>query len=96
MMIKKWLSTVFVGLMVVGSLTGCGFNNDDNIGPDDVNYTPVRYDNDNELFDNDLRGPDLDTDPRDVRQPNERDTPFNMDEEEPDLDEEPSEERRGM
>ncbi|MGG7622084.1 hypothetical protein [Bacillus coreaensis] len=34
---------------------------------------------------------------RDVKQPGEMDTPFNfnMDEEEPDPDEEPSEERRG-
>ncbi len=30
---------------------------------------------------------------QDIREPNEADTPFNMDEEEPDPDEEPSEER---
>ncbi|RBW68323.1 hypothetical protein [Bacillus taeanensis] len=41
-------------------------------------------------------GLDLDTDPRNVRDREEVDTPFNMDEEEPDLDEEPSEERRGQ
>ncbi len=60
--------------------------------PEDVNYEPTRYnDGENDLDNN--RG--ADTDPRDVRDHNEPDTPNNMDEEEPNPDEEPSEERCG-
>jgi len=60
----------------------------------DLDPTDVRFDN-NLDFNNRGRGPDIDTDPRDVRRQGEPDMPLNMDEEEPDLDEEPSEERRG-
>lgn len=52
----------------------------------------TRFDRDNDFN----WGPNVDTDPRDIHKPGEPDTPFNMDEEEPDLDEEPSEERRGF
>jgi hypothetical protein len=93
---KKWLYSIVFGLVVSLSITGCNTDTNDNIEPDDVNYSPVRYNPDNDLMDNDFdRGLDMDTDPRDIRQPGEPDTPFNMDEEEPDLDEEPSEEQRG-
>ncbi|MGM0876670.1 MAG: hypothetical protein ACQEWV_18395 [Bacillota bacterium] len=72
-------------------------NNDflDNNRTNDRDLDPTEMlDRDNELdFNN--RGPDLDLDPRDVRKQGEPDTPLNMDEEEPDLDEELSEERRG-
>ncbi|QFT89045.1 hypothetical protein FIU87_10340 [Bacillus sp. THAF10] len=91
---KKSMLLLASVLFSLSVLTACnmGTNDADN-GPEDVNYRPVRYDRD---LDRDMnRGLDIDTDPRDVKQPGERDTPFNMDEEEPDLDEEPSEERRG-
>jgi hypothetical protein len=91
---KKWLSSILVAFFVVLNLTGCNFGTDDNIGPDNDNITPVRYTPDNELMDNDLMDDDYNRDPRDLRQPGEMDTPLNMDEEEPDLDEEPSEQRR--
>jgi hypothetical protein len=95
-MSKKWVSSILIGSLMVLSLTGCGFGNDDNIGPDDDNITPVRYSPDNNLMDNDLMddGYDRDYYQRDMKEPGEMDTPFNMDEEEPDLDEEPSEQRR--
>lgn len=51
----------------------------------------MRIDRDMDL-DNRTRGFDLDLDRNNIRRPNEMDTPFNMDEEEPDLDEEPTEE----
>jgi hypothetical protein len=94
---KRWLTSITLGLVAAISLTGCNTDTDDNIGPDDVNYSPVRYDN-NDMMDNDYdldRGLDLDSDGADMDDNNEMDTPFNMDEEEPDLDEEPSEQRRG-
>ncbi|WP_026581431.1 hypothetical protein [Bacillus sp. J33] len=62
----------------------------------DLDPTDVRFDRDNDLDINNNEGADLDTDPRNIRRQGEPDTPFNMDEEEPDLDEEPSEERRGF
>lgn len=71
------------------------FLDNDRTDERDIDPTDVRNDRDNELDLNNNRGPDLDLDPRDVREKGEPDTPFNMDEEEPDLDEEPSEERRG-
>lgn len=95
-MSKKWLYTAITTLLLLVNVTGCTADNDNNLDTDDdVNYRPVRYNQNNDLNDDDV---DLDTNPRDVRdvkQPGEMDTPFNMDEEEPDLDEEPSEERRG-
>jgi hypothetical protein len=91
-MSKKWLYTIITALLLLVNVTGCTADNDNNLEPDDdVNYRPVRYNQNNDDV-------DLDTNPRDVidvKQPGEMDTPFNMDEEEPDLDEEPSEERRG-
>ena len=76
-------------MLLLVNVTACTADNDNNLGPDDdVNYRPVRYNQNN----NDI---DLDTNPRDVKQPGEMDTPFYTDEEEPDLDEEPSEESRG-
>lgn len=76
-------------MLLLVNVTACTADNDNNLRPDDdVNYRPVRYNQNN----NDI---DLDTNPRDIKQPGEMDTPFNMDEEEPDLDEEPSEESRG-
>lgn len=65
---------------------------------DNDRFIRPNMDNDNGLIDRDrnldngIRDFDLDTD--NIRRPGEMDTPFNMDEEEPDLDEEPSEERR--
>ncbi len=79
---------------MLGACAGNGNGNEMNEQPEDVNYEPTRYNDENIDMNND-RGPDLDTDPRDIKGPNEPDTPRNMDEEEPDLDEEPSEERRG-
>jgi len=91
-MSKKWLFTTITALLLLVNVTGCTADNDNNLEQDDdVNYRPVRYNQNNDDV-------DLDTNPRDVRdvkQPGEMDTPFNMDEEEPDPDEEPSEERRG-
>ncbi|WP_226580125.1 hypothetical protein [Halobacillus litoralis] len=87
-------------------LTACAMN-DDNNQPDDINYEPARYEQDNDREMNDLmreRNRDyreyqdineLERDmKRDVKKDNEPDTPYNMDEEEPDLDEEPSEQLR--
>jgi hypothetical protein len=92
-MMKKWLSSFLFGLIVISSITGCNMGDNNNLEPEDVDYTPVRYDGGNDM--NELDG-DLDFDmQRDNRAPGEMDTPFNMDEEEPDLDEEPSEQRRG-
>ncbi|OZM56023.1 hypothetical protein CIB95_14370 [Lottiidibacillus patelloidae] len=88
-MSKKWVSSILVGSLVALNLVGCNMGDDD-IGPDDDHITPVRYNNDDNLMDNDLMDDDYQ---RDIRQPGEMDTPFNMDEEEPDLDEEPSEQR---
>ncbi|MCM3603482.1 hypothetical protein M3175_22575 [Robertmurraya korlensis] len=89
---RKLLYTFITALLLLVNITACTANNDNNLEPDDdVNYRPVRYNQNNDDV-------DLDTNPRDVRdvkQPGEMDTPFNMDEEEPDPDEEPSEERRG-
>ncbi|MFG6115412.1 hypothetical protein ACGTN9_09490 [Halobacillus sp. MO56] len=108
---KKWIILTMSFAISTGVLTGCNMDdNEMNEQPEDIDYNPVRYDNrdndmrDNDMRDNDLRdndmnnnqGPDMDTDPRDVREPGEPDTPNNMDEEEPDPDEEPSEERRGQ
>jgi hypothetical protein len=95
---KKWIYTSLIGALVIVNLTGCNLdNNNNNIEPADVNYNPVRNTPANDLNDNNLnRGTDIDLDPRDVREPREIDTPYNMDEDEPDLDEEPSEERRGF
>jgi hypothetical protein len=93
-MSKKWISSIAIVTLAVLNLAGCNMG-DDNIGPDDDNITPVRYNNDDNLMDNDLFDDDYDRDyyQRDTREPGEMDTPFNMDEEEPDLDEEPSEQR---
>lgn len=71
------------------------FLDNDRTNDRDLDPTDVRFDRDNELDLNNNRGPDLDLDPRNERKQGEPDTPFNMDAEEPDLDEEPSEERRG-
>ncbi|QGQ46117.1 hypothetical protein [Metabacillus sediminilitoris] len=71
------------------------FLNNDRTDDIDLNPTDVRNERDNELDLNNNYGPDLDLNPRDVREKGDLDTPFNMDEEEPDLDKEPSEERRG-
>ncbi|WP_270181399.1 hypothetical protein [Alkalihalobacillus sp. CinArs1] len=82
---KKALVLTMVAALSTGSLAACTPEQDDmNQQPEDVNYDPVRYDNNR----------DDDMDRRHIRQPGERDTPNNMDEEEPDLDEEPSEQRR--
>jgi hypothetical protein len=70
-------------------------NNDLNDGGTDLN-NGNNFDNRGNYLDNRDTNLDLNTDPESVRDQNERDTPFNMDEEEPDLDEEPSEERRGQ
>ncbi|MCA0987570.1 hypothetical protein [Guptibacillus algicola] len=84
---KKAIVLTMVAALSTGSLAACNTDQDDmNQQPEDVNYDPVRYDNN--------RDNDMDMNRRDIRQPNERDTPNNMDEEEPDLDEEPSEQRR--
>ncbi|ARI77987.1 hypothetical protein [Halobacillus mangrovi] len=106
---KKKLLILTMSLLVsTGMLAACNVdNNEMNEDPEDVNYDPVRYnDGDNDL--DQRRNPNMDRDmdmdmdrngdnDRDhIRQPGERDTPYNMDEEEPDLDEEPSEERRGQ
>ncbi|SEA24872.1 hypothetical protein SAMN05421743_103295 [Thalassobacillus cyri] len=103
---KKWMLLMMSFAISTGILTACNVDdNEMNEQPEDIDYDPVRYDNgDNDMRDNDMRnndmnnnqGPDMDTDPRDVRDPDEGDTPNNMDEEEPDPDEEPSEERRGQ
>jgi hypothetical protein len=65
-----------------------------NVGND--YFTPTRdYDPLDVRNDLDLdNGMDFDTGNRNFRQSGEMDTPFNMDEEEPDLDEEPSEQLR--
>ncbi|RBW68489.1 hypothetical protein [Bacillus taeanensis] len=92
---QKVMFLIMSALLSLSMLSACNLDNNNEINdPEDVNYEPVRYDrtNDREI---DTRGADLDTDPRNVRDRQEPDTPFNMDEEEPDLDEEPSEERRG-
>lgn len=82
---KKAIVLTMVAALSTGSLAACNTDQEDmNQQPEDVNYDPVRYDNN--MDDN--------MDRRDIRQPGERDTPNNMDEEEPDLDEEPSEQRR--
>ncbi|GAB2560888.1 hypothetical protein [Gracilibacillus alcaliphilus] len=85
---KRIITLIIASAISIGVLSACTMDNDNEMDdqPDDINYTPERNNNGR---------PDIDTDPRDVREPNEYDTPFNMDEEEPDLDEEPSEERRG-
>ncbi|RWZ58030.1 hypothetical protein EQV77_09590 [Halobacillus fulvus] len=90
----KMSALLMTGLLMSAFLMGC-MADDRNINeqPEDIGYfEPTRYDNN---MDEDRRG-HIDTDPRDVREPGEPDTPFNMDEEEPDPDEEPSEERRGQ
>lgn len=77
---------------MLAACTGNGNEMDEQ--PEDVNYEPTRYNGENiDMYNN--RGRDIDTDPRDIKESNEPDTPYNMDEEEPGLDEEPSEERRG-
>ncbi|ASF39408.1 MULTISPECIES: hypothetical protein [Halobacillus] len=111
---KKLMLLALSIVMSTGLLTACAMDDDNQMNnqPEDVNYDPMRYgDNQNRMnYDrmddrmdngrmdenrmNENRGPDMGADPRDVREPGERDTPFNMDEEEPDVDEEPSEERR--
>ncbi|WP_037986422.1 hypothetical protein [Thalassobacillus devorans] len=98
---KKWMLLMMSFALSTGILAGCNVDdNEMNDQPEDIDYDPVRYDNqDNDMnndLDNDRRGPDMDTDPRDVKEPGEPDSPNNMDEEEPDPDEEPSEERRGQ
>jgi hypothetical protein len=92
---KMIVMTMFVALLS-GVLSACNVDNNDkelNEQPEDVNYEPTRYND--EINQDNNRGRDIDTDPRNVREPNDMDTPRNMDEEEPDLDEEPSEEKRG-
>ncbi|WP_205665293.1 hypothetical protein [Pseudalkalibacillus hwajinpoensis] len=42
--------------------------------PEDFNYAPTRYNDENIDMDNN-RGRDIDTDPRDIKDPNEPDTP---------------------
>ncbi len=94
----KRIATVMMFVtLLIGVLTACDMGNDNNMNeqPENINYDPARFNNENGDVNNNNRGPDIDTDPRDVRDPNEVDTPNNMDEEEPDPDEEPSEERRG-
>ncbi|WP_377889982.1 hypothetical protein [Alkalihalobacillus sp. R86527] len=83
---KKAIVLTMVAALSTGSLAACNTDQKDDMNqqPEDVNYDPVRYDNNR----------DDEMDRRHIRQPNERDTPNNMDEEEPDLDEEPSEQRR--
>ncbi|KHE71498.1 hypothetical protein [Halobacillus sp. BBL2006] len=96
---KKLLILTMSLLFSTGMLAACNVdNNEMNEPPQDVNYDPMRYDDNNNdadyRRDRDMdRGMDRDRDH--IRQPGERDTPYNMDEEEPDLDEEPSEQRRG-
>ncbi|MBA2176268.1 hypothetical protein H0266_15325 [Halobacillus locisalis] len=96
---SKWTAISASAVLLSGLLVGCG-GNEMNDQPEDVTYEPTRYDNNNMNYDDGGRGMDNDRDPRDrnrdIRQPGEPDTPYNMDEEEPDLDEEPSEERRGQ
>lgn len=92
---QKLMFLLMSALFSVSALSACNVDNNEMLDPEEVRYEPVRYDR-NLDRDFDTRGPDIDTDPRDVRDRREPDTPFNMDEEEPDLDEEPSEERRGM
>ncbi|MBH0231725.1 hypothetical protein LCL89_12990 [Halobacillus yeomjeoni] len=90
---KKKLIILSLSLILsTSALTACGVDNNElNDRPEDVNYQPTRYDQGDMNYDN--RDRDMDRERR-VRQPGERDTPYNMDEEEPDLDEEPSEQRR--
>ncbi|UOQ46958.1 hypothetical protein MUN88_12750 [Gracilibacillus caseinilyticus] len=91
---KKIITLLSSIAISIGVLSACAMNNDNQMNeqPEDVNYEPTKYDENNNINN---RGQDMDTDPRNIREPNETDTPNNMDEEEPDLDEEPSEERRG-
>lgn len=100
---KKIIGAALLVMMTAG---GCGMNGNED-GPEDINYEPARYERTdmNELpeeqrFRNNREHQDIDEMrrdyERDVRRSGERDTPFNMDEEEPDLDEEPSEQRREM
>jgi hypothetical protein len=91
---QKLMLLIITSLLSLSVLSACNVDNNEVNDPEDVNFEPVRNDRDNNL-DNGNRGADLDTDPRDVRDRDEADTPLNMDEEEPDVDEEQSEERRG-
>ncbi|PWU69230.1 hypothetical protein [Gracilibacillus dipsosauri] len=92
---KRIITIMFSAMILTSVLTGCNVDNDNEINeqPEDVNYEPTRNNEGDNLNNN--RGPNIDTEPRNVREPNEPDIPNNMDEEEPDLDEEPSEEKRG-
>lgn len=90
----KLTSQILSIIMIVGILTACGGNNDQQMNnqPEDVNYDPMRYGNnegemgrdymDDRLDDdnrtNENRGPDMGADPRDGQ-----DMRNNMDEEVP-------------
>ncbi|MGP4040229.1 hypothetical protein ACTWP4_10140 [Gracilibacillus sp. D59] len=92
---KRIITLILSIAISLGVLSACAMDNDNQMNeqPENINYEPTNNGNNNM---NNNRGPDIDTDPRDVKEPNEGDTPNNMDEEEPDPDEEPSEERRGQ
>lgn len=91
-MLKKCLYLIFIGCFVSLYLTGCNLGNNDTFEPEEVHYTPVRYNPVNNINDdNNLRGGDLDLDPTNVKAPGEADTSIHMDKVKPDLNEEPSE-----
>lgn len=93
---NKLLTLALAAVLSSGLLVGCAGNQNMNERPEDVTYEPTRYDNNDMNYDNNMYDNQRGMDKRKhIRQSGERDTPYNMDEEEPDLDEEPSEERRG-
>ncbi|RBW68295.1 hypothetical protein [Bacillus taeanensis] len=91
---QKLIILIIAILFSLTVLSACNVNHNNMIEPEDVNVELVRYDRNNDR-DMEMRGNDLDTDPRNVGDEEDLDTLFNLDEEEPDLYEEPSEKRRG-
>ncbi|MFC7061690.1 hypothetical protein [Halobacillus seohaensis] len=91
----KFLIMMMAIAMCSTILTGCNLDGDnDEQQQENINYEPTRYNDDNrERPGNDVNENFRERDGFEDRQ--RQDGPFDMDEEEPDLDEEPSEERRG-
>ncbi|MFE8700098.1 hypothetical protein ACFYKX_05605 [Cytobacillus sp. FJAT-54145] len=90
-MLKKWFCLIFIGCFVSLYLTGCNLGNNDTFEPEEIHYTPVRYNPVNNINDdNNLRGGDLELAPTNVKAPGEADTSIPMNEVKPEFDEEES------